>query len=128
MSEFVTIYNEAKKAGLEAGNTVVPTPMQVVQHANPLDDNSPIVKAYEPVMDGCCGFAWINVKPGNSRFARWLKDMGLAKTDSYAGGVTIWIHEYNQNLTRKEKHAQAMAKVLREHFPELKIFSHSRMD
>lgn len=60
-----------------------------------------------------CGFAWVNIKPGTSRFARQLKELGLAYSDSYYGGVTIWIGGYDQIMTLKEMHAEAMAKVLR---------------
>lgn len=66
------------------------------------------------VMRGACGFAWVNVKPGTSRFARWLKANKLARPDSHYGGVTIWISDYNQSIYCKELHAVAMARVLQE--------------
>lgn len=104
-------YSEAVKAGQEAANAKRPTPMIVAEHTNPLDDNSPILQSWN-VPDGVCGFAWVNVKPGNSAFAKWLVKLGIARKDSYYGGVTIWIRDYNQSYERKLAHAEAMAKVL----------------
>lgn len=78
------------------------------------------------IMAGACGFAWINVKPGTSRFARWLKQQGLARPDSCYGGVCIWISDYNQSILHKEKHAAAMAEVLRSH--GIKASAGSRLD
>ena len=124
--DFKTIWEEARKAGLEAGSLHTPKPMVVVQHANPLDDNSPVVHQYEPIMDGVCGFAWVNVKPGNSAFSKWLMSNGLARRDSYSGGVTINIHEYNQSYERKEKHAEAMAKVFQSN--GIRAYAGSRLD
>ena len=80
-AEYAAIYDEAWKAGVAAATDTVPVPMQVVQRANPLDDKSPIVKAYEPVYDGVCGFAWVKVKPANSPFAKWLKANGKVSRD-----------------------------------------------
>ena len=73
-----------------------------------------MVKQYAPVMDGMCGFAWVNVKPGNSRFAKWLRDNGLARKDGYYGGVTVWVSQFGQSSTRKIAYAGAFAAVLRE--------------
>ena len=44
-----------------------------------------------------CGFAWVNVKPGTSKFAKWLKEKELASKDSFKGGVTIWVGDFNQS-------------------------------
>ncbi len=125
---FDASYANAVKAGLMAGSDTQPTPMIVGQakslYSNEIDETK---KSYY-VSDGVCGFAWIIVKPGTSRFARWLKKMGYARPDSYYGGVSIWISEYNQSMARKEAHAAAMAKALKDDFPELTIRSMSRMD
>jgi hypothetical protein len=63
---------------------------------------------------GACGFAWVIIKPGTSRFARWLKEKKLARPDSYYGGVTIWVSDYNQSVHCKSLHAVAMAKVFQD--------------
>ena len=101
--EFQSIWDLAVSAGRQAGENAMPTPM--------------VVSGYEdqPVMDGACGFAWVQVRPGTSAFAKWLKRMDYARKDSYLGGVSIWISDYNQSMARKEAHATAMAKVFRDH-------------
>jgi hypothetical protein len=73
-----------------------------------------------------CGFAWINVKPGNSRFAKYLKEKRIAHTDGYYGGVTIWVSAYNQSVDLKEAYARAYANVLTKH--GIKAYSASRLD
>ncbi len=124
-TDFAKWWQEAIQAGLKAGGAITPTPMVVQQHRNMLDDGSPVVKQWH-VPEGVCGFAWVNIKPGNCAFANWLKAQGLGKTDSYAGGVTVWISEYNQSYTRKAAHAAAMAQVLAAH--GIKAYSHARLD
>lgn len=125
--EFQDIYDRAVAKGRDAGNSCIPTPMTVIQRSNPLDDRSAVVYR-ETVDDGPCGFAWIIVKPGTSKFARWLKEKGYARPDSYYGGVSIWIKDYSQSMMRKEAHAMAMAKELQAAFPKMKINASSRMD
>ena len=134
LQRFETILNEALKAGDAAGAAITPTPMVVVQHANPLDDNSPIVKQYAPVMDGACGFAWVSVSPANCAFANWLKSKGH-RYDGYAKCVNIWASGFNQSHTRKYAWAVAVAKYLNEHLAELttgktqpRIYPNERLD
>ena len=117
---------KARAAGLAAVKDCVPIPMVVVQRADPLNDNSPVVKQYAPVMDGPCGFAWVNVKPGNSAFAKYLKAEGLARSDSYEGGVTMWVSEFNQSMAKKEAYAYAFSEVLRAE--GIRAYANSRMD
>lgn len=119
--EMFDLMSKAEEAGHEAGTNARPTPMHVVERAHPLgdllgmsDEDNPITKRYPPVMDGACGFAWIIVRPGTSRFARWLKETGRGRADSYYGGVSIWISAYQQSYERKIAHANAMAAVLRD--------------
>lgn len=108
---FNDIYEEAHRAGLKALTECKPIPIRVVEHANMLDDASPIIKDWG-LIDGVCGYAWINVKPGTSRFARWLKENKKADTDTYYGGVTIWVRYGGQSLERKEAYAEAFADSL----------------
>lgn len=124
-SNFQAIYAEAHDAGMKAVAALNVVPMIVTQRANPLDDNSAIQKAYF-VADGVCGFAYVNVKPGNSGFAKFLKQQGLARSDSYLGGVSMSIRDFNQSMQKKESYAYAFAKVLDQH--GIKAYSHSRMD
>ena len=123
--EFEKIYKEAHEAGLSALNKTKPTPIRAVQRANLLDDNSPIVMDYGTI-PGVCGFAWINVKPGTSRFCRWLKKKGYGDTDGYYGGITIWVRYGGQTLELKEAYARAFADVLRKH--NIDAYDMSRID
>ena len=123
--DFIGWWQEAMQAGLKAGGVITPTPMVVQQHRNMLDDGSPVVQQWH-VPEGVCGFAWVNVRPGTSAFAKWLKEQRLAKTDSYYGGVTVWIDQYGQSYQRKAAHAGAMAKVLSAH--GIRANSNSRLD
>jgi len=123
--DFQALWDKAVAAGKAAGNAAVPVPMVVSQRANPLNDNSPAVKEWF-VADGVCGFAWVKVKPGNSAFANWLKKKGYARKDSYGGGVSISVSDYNQSMARKEAHAYAMADVFQA--AGFKAYGQSRMD
>lgn len=73
-----------------------------------------------------CGFAWVNVKPGNSAFANWLKKNNHARVDSYYGGVCIWISQYNQSMDMKYSYARGMAKVFAD--AGIKAYASSRLD
>lgn len=116
--QYRSIYEKAQTAGREAGEAVSPIPM--------------IVSGYEdqPVVDGVCGFAWVNIRPGNSSFARWLKKENLARTDSYNGGVTIWISAWGQSYERKMAHAEALAESLKSNplLAGAKIYASGRLD
>lgn len=107
---FEEAWAKAKAAGLAAGEAAIPVPMNVTRVD--LRDR-PIGPTYH-VPEGACGFAWVNVKPGTSQFARWLKAEGYAWADSYYGGVTIWVGEHGQSVARKEAHAKALAADLTE--------------
>ena len=124
-NNFGEIYKEADRAGMEALNKCLPNPMIVEQHVNQLDDNSPVAKSWF-VEDGVCGFAWVNVKPGNSPFANFLKANDLGRKDSYYGGVTIWVTAGNQSMQKKEAYAEAFAEVLNQN--GIKAYAASRLD
>jgi hypothetical protein len=118
------LFNLAHAAGMAAAERFDPTPMIVQQHAIPLNDRSPVVQQWV-VNDGVCGFAWVVVKPGTCSFARWLaKEKGCKK--AYHGGMSIWVHQFNQSMERKEQYAHAFAKVLRDH--GVNAHPESRMD
>lgn len=117
-AKFMEVFRDAHIAGCGAAENCVPEPMIVVQHENPFDSSSAITKVYEPVLDGVCGFAWVNIKPGNSAFANWLKKNAEAGTihlrihKSYYGGIDLWISDYGQSYERKRAYANAFAKVI----------------
>lgn len=106
-----TIWSEACRAGLNAGNTAKPKPM-VVQQVDLITGE--VLKTYDPIPDGVCGFAYVVVKPANSKMARWLKSQNLGHK-AYQGGWEVSIREYGQSWERKRAHARAMASVLRDH-------------
>jgi hypothetical protein len=140
------ILREAIATGRAAGEQATPTPM-IVYEANL--DGSPRQggKVYEPVMDGVCGFAWVELYPHDTdtrRFVNWLigkqapaapdcdpaailGDFGRAGK-KYGTGYDIWIYAFNQSMTRKDCAARAIAEKLRQAVPGLKAYANSRMD
>lgn len=119
------LYSLAHDAGCRAVETATVIPMVVNLHSDPFNDNSKIVKNWI-VNDGVAGFAWITVRPANSKFANYLKKNGLGKTDSYSGGCKIWVSGYGQSMQKKEAYAQGFAKVLSDH--GIRAYADSRMD
>jgi hypothetical protein len=124
-AKFEEAFNEANKAGFAAGEFSKPTPMIVSEHASPMDDSSPVKKQWF-VGEGACGFAWVNISPGNSPFANWLKKNKHA-SKAYHGGVDIWISAHGQSVERKEAHARKMAEVLKEKLG-VNAYAGSRLD
>lgn len=115
-ANWADLYMRARQAGLEAANALTPRPMVVVGEGG----------QQWTVNDGVCGFAWVNIKPGNSAFAKWLKDNRYANKDSYNGGVTVWVHDFNQSYERKLAYARAFATTLKE--AGIRAYSGSRLD
>lgn len=128
----------AGEAGEAAFRGAVPTPMVVYTPRDVMgsltggddggaDPSQPIYG----VSEGICGTAWVNVKPGGSRFARYLLSEGMARRDSYAGGVAMstWKvcgDRYSQSYARWDAAATAIAKVLRE--AGIEAWAQSRID
>jgi hypothetical protein len=106
------LFTRAQSAANAALVATVPTPMLVVEHANPADDNSDVVKTWN-APSGVCGFSWIDIHPGNCSFALWLAKHKGAKR-GYYGGMQYWIHGGGQSYEKKTAAAQAFADVLRE--------------
>lgn len=126
-AEARALFARAQEAGRIAAEATTPQPMYVVEREHPLDDNSPIIKAYAPVMSGVCGFAWTIIKPGNGSFARHLKKLGLARSSDYYGGVMVsLVGEYGQSYEKKMAHASAFASVLQE--AGIRAYSMGRLD
>lgn len=127
------LFDKAWAAGVAAADACTPVPMVVGTPANMMasltGDNSAGFKPDAPiyvVSSGVCGFAWVNINPGNSSFANWLKKTGRATRDNYWGGVSVRINGYGQSMEKKSAHAGAMADVLRE--AGIKAHSMSRED
>lgn len=118
-AKFRKLWLAAHSAGLQAAAACVPTPMVVQQHANQLDDGSPVVKEWY-VPQGVCGFAWVTLHPATSSLAHWLKAT-VVRSDhhsdwrrAYQGGLQMWVHLGGQSMEIKQAYAGAFAKVFRE--------------
>ena len=79
MQEFQRLVNAAHKAGMEAGTEASPRAMVVGTPTTPLGNNIDRSKPTYYVADGVCGMAWVEVRPRNCKFARWLVEVGLGK-------------------------------------------------
>lgn len=113
--DYAEIWAEAWTAGLMAGLACRPHPMYVLENG----------KIIEAVLDGCCGFAWVKIRPANSKMARWLKSQDLGHK-GYNGGRDVSIYDFGQSLERKSAAAQAAAMILRKH--GIDATSHNRID
>jgi hypothetical protein len=122
--EFNALVTKAHAAGMAAGDAAQPTAMVVSEHANALDDASPVRKQWY-VADGVCGFAWVTIRPGTSSFARWMVKHGHARK-AYGGGISTWVSQFGQSMQRKQAYAAAFAKVLSE--AGINAYADSRMD
>jgi hypothetical protein len=126
--DWKALYNAAHNAGMVAANKTIPEPMVVNTHESPpVLGHTPIV-AQTVVMSGVCGFAYVNVRPANGGFAKWLVDNKLArKGGAYGGsGVSIWVHQFNQSMELKEAYAHAFAETVRA--KGIDAYAGSRMD
>jgi hypothetical protein len=123
---FAEVFAAAERAGRVACGAARPTPMIVTERMNPLDDASPVKRAWH-VPEGVCGFAWITIRPGTSAAARYAVKRCGAKR-AYGGGVSIWLgfEAGGMFLERKEAYAGAYAGVLRA--AGIRAYSESRID
>ena len=128
-AKYAELFSKAVAAGYAAGNGAEPVPMIVGSAKSLFGSEMDLSKPRYFVADGACGFAWVKVRPGNSRFAKWLVKEGHAHK-AYSGGVDIWISAHNQSVARKEAHAGAMADVLREGLSgeNVSVYADSRLD
>jgi hypothetical protein len=118
------LYELAHAAGLEAANKAV-LPEYGLYESDVFGNKIAGGNTYR--LQGLCGFAWINIKPATSSFAKWLKASGLARTDSYYGGLSIWVSLFGQCVEKKEAYANAFASVLNENgIP--RAYAGSRLD
>lgn len=121
--DFKRIHEEARAAGLAAVTPDVKGETVKLVSSDLFD--KPIPGAQTFIMDDFpCGFAWISFK-GNTAWGKWAKAEGLARPD-YPKGMSIWVHDFNQSMTKKEVYAQAYAKVLRDN--GIEAYAQSRMD
>lgn len=114
---FPEIYAEAEKAAKEAYDTARPTPVIFGQAVGLFgaDANRMVPGTERLELEGVCGFAWVEVRPTRSPFAKWLRDNDKGRYDSYKRCVTVWVGGASQSMERKEAYAEAFARVLRSH-------------
>ena len=78
----------------------------------------------------CCGFAWVTVHGvrGNTKQGMALKAAGFSP--AYGGGLQLWnpAKSYTQSISALEAGAEAFVAYFRARFPEVKIYTGSRMD
>ena len=77
-----------------------------------------------------CGFAWVKIRPAQGRFVAMCKDKDLGRTDSYEGGFMIYNPSGNhtQCMDAKEAGCRAFVEVMKRHYPEMRIFTKTRID
>ena len=120
--------SKAEAAGQKAMDELIASktvqPMVVAEHANMLDDSSPVKKSWV-VKGGACGFASIRVKCMNGpsrKFINQLKKAGIAgdrntfkqwsKSDYYGGYMKSFTLIGGQSLAYKVAYAYAYSEVL----------------
>lgn len=125
---FQNAYNMAMRAALDAADKAVPQPMVVQQHENMLNNASPVVKHWV-VNDGVCGMSWVKFRPATTPFARWLKKTGRGRTDSYSGGLLVWMSlGGTQSYERHMAAARAFALTIKTLMPDINCFADGRID
>ena len=125
--DYEKVWQEADKAFAEAyANVGVEQVLvgQAIGLSNQIDYSK---QTY--VIDGLCGFAWVNVGDGRSAWAKWVKANKDGYNDYY-GGVSVWSSKFSgdrgQSLTRKEAGCRAAAKVFASY--GLSAYVGSRLD
>ena len=75
-----------------------------------------------------CGFAWVVIRPANSKLAKHIKALGKG-SPAYGGGLQVWNPSGNntQVMMAKEAGCRAFQKVLTEAGFD-RIYCESRID
>ena len=110
--ECARIYKEAYAAGLKAGKEVG-VPKFIVGDAIGLSNEIDYSKKTY-VLEGLCGFAWVNISPARGAFVTYLKSINEGHK-AYYGGYEFFVHEFGQSVDRKSAFAGAFAEVLRKY-------------
>ena len=97
-ADWSQLWNWANAAGVIAGETVVPTPMYLVES--------------DPVSEGECGSAVVLVPDARAGLARWLLQHGPGKTGRY-GGAVVFSPLASQSVDRATAWARAVVSILR---------------
>lgn len=97
-AEWSQLWGWATAAGVQAGESHVPTPM--------------FLSGIAAISEGECGTALVRVFDARRGLARWLKREGLGDTDGY-GGVVAFSPIPSQSIDRAKVWAQTVASILR---------------
>lgn len=97
-SDWAQLWKWANDAGVRAAETLIPTPMYVVD--------------YEPVAEGEVGTALVRVLDARKGIARWLSRHGSGESDGYGGSV-VFSPIPSQSFDRAAAWARAVALTLR---------------
>jgi hypothetical protein len=125
--KYESIHNECHQTGLLVGVRVNTRPMLVGEAKSLLSNEIDYTKKTYLMDDGPCGYAWVTIRPGNSKLANAYKKLGLAKS-AWNGGVEYWVSEFGQSVDRKAAYAEAYAAKLRQLTGHETIYSGSRLD
>ena len=132
--EAAALIERAEAAARVAYEAATPTPMVVGTPKNMVaslmggdgggfDTSQPVYT----VPGGVCGFAWVNIGPGNTSFARHARKLAGARKHYYGGmEVRPSVGRMDQSMQRKEAACRAYADVLRE--AGIPAYMQSRMD
>ena len=110
---YESVHAAAHAAGREAAQAAVLPQYVAVQHANPLDDSSEIVKVWDQPFE-LCGLASVQVKGANKGYGKWLVSSGTGETDTWNGGACFWVSSFGQSHGRKVAYASAYADTVKE--------------
>lgn len=131
MSMNQQIFNEARIAATVAFRDAVPTPVIFGQAAD-LFSTRMVPGTEEYVADGVCGFAWITIKPARGEFVKFLKNAKIGDKGVY-GGYRISAYEVgcpgsSQSMDRKYAACMAFVAVIKQYYPDMRIWAEQRMD
>jgi hypothetical protein len=77
-----------------------------------------------------CGFAWVDIfgVRSNSKEGKALVEAGFRK--SYTGGLQMWdpSKSFTQSISAKEAGTEAFVRYFRARFPEVTVYTGSRLD
>ena len=59
-----------------------------------------------------CGFASVEIRPRNNKFAKWMVSEGFARSSDYGKCIYLWVHHGAQSMYAKKAYADAFAAVL----------------
>ena len=81
--------------------------------------------------EGACGFSWVDIYGvrSNSVLGKALIANGFRK-DSYAKSLKFWSPDKTttQSVDAKEAGARAFVNVIKNSFPEIRVYAGSRLD